>query len=608
MLGFPFHEFPYGDSHELNLDWIINTIKKLTGEVETFKVVNQIHFEGEWTIEKAYQRWSMVDVNGNGYISIKPVPIGVNIDNEDYWRLVANYSALYADFQNRVITLETEVDSIKDTFVTPEMFGAIGDGIADDTKAIKDAINSGKAVVLAAKKYRVIEDIQILSDMLISGSGKDSILYLDNCTFGADGSISNTPVYGFKISNLTFEVPDNYDGVAVKFYGDANYNDIYHFELDNVQIKHTSLNPQPKAVNHGTGILFGAAYSAVITNLTIHDFNIGLKVEQPTGRSTGVNTLVFVGGEIQSCNVGMELNGARNVTFDNMTTEGNNSYGCHITGSCDGLGFREIYTEGNVGCDFLIDKTVGTDTNKAISFDNCVGRAGSNTEHFIKLVSCVGISINNLAVRGGYNYSVSIIGNAAADAKDVQGYFGGVTDAFNNMYEVIPINDAITHPSSGVKVIDHETTFFHNNYRDFYHMNNTLVTNTAGSATELDSVTIPANNFGKYGGIWKYKATGVLVASADSKTISFALNGVTNKNFVISDTSDSPWVFEAEIIPHATANNQSEMILELKVGGETQLVEQSIVNSNTADLTITLSGTCASASIRKKASYLSVQR
>ncbi len=51
---------------------------------------------------------------------------------------------------------------IKNEYVTPEMFGAIGDGVADDTTAIKTAINNG-SVIIGNKVYNITEPINVPS-------------------------------------------------------------------------------------------------------------------------------------------------------------------------------------------------------------------------------------------------------------------------------------------------------------------------------------------------------------------------------------------------------------------------------------------------------------
>lgn len=63
--------------------------------------------------------------------------------------------------------------SIKDIFVTPEMFGAKGDGIADDLQAINAALDSGADHIVMSKKYYISSPITNLkSNQLIDGGGR----------------------------------------------------------------------------------------------------------------------------------------------------------------------------------------------------------------------------------------------------------------------------------------------------------------------------------------------------------------------------------------------------------------------------------------------------
>lgn len=103
-----FNKYPYTDFHELNLDWIINAMKKLEIEFDEFKVVNNITFSGQWDITKQYPAWTIVNDNNIGYVSIKPVPVGVVLTNTNYWAEVIDYSAQIAGMQNRIVALENE--------------------------------------------------------------------------------------------------------------------------------------------------------------------------------------------------------------------------------------------------------------------------------------------------------------------------------------------------------------------------------------------------------------------------------------------------------------------------------------------------------------------
>lgn len=118
MFPNPFiNQFPYMDCHELNLDWIIKTIKILDEKVTTYTILNTISYQGEWSITKQYTKWSVVFYNGLAYLSLQPVPLNVPITNTDYWMVIAPFAPedhLDATSQNpvenRVLTAKfTEV-------------------------------------------------------------------------------------------------------------------------------------------------------------------------------------------------------------------------------------------------------------------------------------------------------------------------------------------------------------------------------------------------------------------------------------------------------------------------------------------------------------------
>lgn len=101
-MGF-INKYPYTDFHELNLDWILNMVQSVVKQVNDFTTFNSITWAGDWDASKSYVKWAIVqDSDGNGYISIQPVPSNINITNKDYWRLIAKYSDLYGAFNSRI--------------------------------------------------------------------------------------------------------------------------------------------------------------------------------------------------------------------------------------------------------------------------------------------------------------------------------------------------------------------------------------------------------------------------------------------------------------------------------------------------------------------------
>lgn len=85
------HEWPYSDLHELNLDWIIAEVKRIAAEMNNFEAVNTTQYLGEWDITKQYSPWSIVNNGIYAYISTKPVPAGIQLNNRNYWIYIGEF-------------------------------------------------------------------------------------------------------------------------------------------------------------------------------------------------------------------------------------------------------------------------------------------------------------------------------------------------------------------------------------------------------------------------------------------------------------------------------------------------------------------------------------
>lgn len=100
------NKYPYTNFHEMNLDWIINIIKQLNDTMDSFVNVNTIKYADPllWNITSQYEQNTLVqDSEGNTYLSKKPVPTGISIENNEYWLKVADVST-GIDIVKRAIT------------------------------------------------------------------------------------------------------------------------------------------------------------------------------------------------------------------------------------------------------------------------------------------------------------------------------------------------------------------------------------------------------------------------------------------------------------------------------------------------------------------------
>lgn len=91
--------WPYTNFHELNLDWVLETLKKQDAAIADFISLNSITYANplQWDITRQYPKNQVVlDTNGDGYLSVQPVPVGVEIANTDYWTKIGNFSELWS--------------------------------------------------------------------------------------------------------------------------------------------------------------------------------------------------------------------------------------------------------------------------------------------------------------------------------------------------------------------------------------------------------------------------------------------------------------------------------------------------------------------------------
>lgn len=158
-MGF-INQFPYSDAHELNLDWLISEVKKLTEKMDTFESINKIKYDGYWDITKQYTQNTVVNNGSFAYLSICPVPSGIDITNTDYWRLIGIFEI------DKVLSATSE-NAIANKTVTEAINSLIAADIAH-TEAIND-LNSDLTAEISARESsdsEIEDSIDTLTDNL----------------------------------------------------------------------------------------------------------------------------------------------------------------------------------------------------------------------------------------------------------------------------------------------------------------------------------------------------------------------------------------------------------------------------------------------------------
>lgn len=102
---YPIHKAPYTNFHDLNLDWIIDTLNDFNTRLTDFVSLATIKYADpiQWDITNQYEANTVVvDSAGNAYLSVQPVPSGVSLDRTEYWTKIGNFDELFANVKKAI--------------------------------------------------------------------------------------------------------------------------------------------------------------------------------------------------------------------------------------------------------------------------------------------------------------------------------------------------------------------------------------------------------------------------------------------------------------------------------------------------------------------------
>lgn len=173
-----------------------------------------------------------IDVLNEGGLNLKDEVIDTSIKA---W--LADHPEATTTVQDGAIT-EKKINAaflsyIKKDYVTPEMYGAVGDGVTDDTNAIKAAISTGYDVSLMPNKTYLVTDT-ITIEKLQNFNGKNSAI-----TFGPSNTLdaglvitnSKPTVYTekkFTVSNISLNCNGKvYNGLCAKNIAGNIFDNIF---------------------------------------------------------------------------------------------------------------------------------------------------------------------------------------------------------------------------------------------------------------------------------------------------------------------------------------------------------------------------------------------
>lgn len=200
-MGF-YNNFPYTNFHELNLDWIIQELKKLTVSVQDFISINAIKYANpiQWDITSQYEKNTVVlDEDGNAYLSVQPVPAGVSLDRTEYWTNIGNFSALWENVKSAIAVPDEGHNTTASTERQPNTLVWVDGKLLEVTKAM----NAGDAYNTSEGGNSRLYTMQMLLDALLAEITdrkaedfdiRKNVSYVNVVTLGlvGDGRTDNT--------------------------------------------------------------------------------------------------------------------------------------------------------------------------------------------------------------------------------------------------------------------------------------------------------------------------------------------------------------------------------------------------------------------------------
>lgn len=197
-------------------------------------------YEVELNPDEAPQ--TIIGYNEDGAVIFKLFPEGADVEayepsEEDFPvvdeeldmsspRPVSN-KAIARAFTNLVEGYEACHDAVSKLHVTPQMFGAVGDGVADDTEAIQAAIDTGAELAIPVGTYLISNTLHVKKvNQVIRGSSIDVVIQAssnlgDKAMLVLDGSASPAYRSNQQLSNL--HLNGNGECVGLMFKTNADF-------------------------------------------------------------------------------------------------------------------------------------------------------------------------------------------------------------------------------------------------------------------------------------------------------------------------------------------------------------------------------------------------
>lgn len=412
------------------------------GSVSSYAIARQYGFSGteaEWV-------QAIIDASGNyddvkdmvealeGQIPLLDSTMTYNDRAANAYAVGERLTALEEPLTEERLSDELKLKAIKD-YVTPEMFGAKGDGVTDDTQAFQDALDSDKPVYIPAGTY-LVSGVTIPNKCMVFGNGRNTIIKGDgtNHTIIIPSSSSYCELTSLTVYGTEGNTSYNAIEIANKNSEDADV--VY-------DASHVINDVMTMYGNHGLRI--GTAVRGCrLTNITIsRATNDGLHIDG-TDNS-------FINGSSSLCGGhGLYIN--QNNRIASFKPFANNGYGIYISGFFNNLNRIDLQQTSSHGV------YIGHSNNYIQFVSDGVGYRNSDYEADISLIVFGAAARFNMILGTIRNGTLSGMMNHIVSVEENGHPFGNVIDVtYAENWNRFPLKDVcavngMLDPSNTYKV------------------------------------------------------------------------------------------------------------------------------------------------------------
>lgn len=320
----------------------------------------------EWNINSTYEPLTIVINEGNSYTSKQFVPVGIQIDNEEYWALTGNYNAQVELYRQEVKKLSEQLQNKINSSSIKTLYDYEGENALVQFKnSFADPMKSiGGTYVTPTDSIQLNdENERVYYGLTIDMSELNGPLFI-----ASNDTPSTAPIF----MNCVFK-----GGTQPLIQGFAYHLTFIGCVFDNVIIKNDNYILQSPCFI-GCTVTAGSTRNFITCGNIYDAYFSGCRFEYGSGYILSVNL-------------------AYRITFDGCLIEGRSTEAIILNNGVYSLSFHGCYFEKNKS--IVVDKAVAIDQRLIVSVESCIVYDPTATSYtdFIELntYSAINVAFNN---------------------------------------------------------------------------------------------------------------------------------------------------------------------------------------------------------------------